>query len=145
MTYFKIINLLILSVLGALLSITCSVVFTICKNDWAVLWSFLSALYTLMNVYLISLEYAEKLEYYYNLSILKNINCFACISTICYTFALIWYIFEIIYYNMPSLPLNESYPAIAVMCFMTANWAAVLTIITRRQIKMLCNISRYFL
>ncbi|KAK9503626.1 hypothetical protein O3M35_010146 [Rhynocoris fuscipes] len=133
------------SIFGVLLGFSAVIAFSVLDNSWAEFWSLLSGTYALMNAYLYYLVYKKKLDAFYNISELRNINCFATISTIVYSGALVWYIFEIIYYKLPSLPVNESYPIIAVWCFMTVKWALALSFSTQRQIKILSNSGRALL
>ncbi|XP_073984806.1 uncharacterized protein [Rhodnius prolixus] len=133
---------LVLSVIGIILGFSAGITFTFYDNNLAVLWAFISGAYALMNALLHILHCIDKLEEYYSINMLHNINCFAFISAAIFTAILAWYIFVICYFRKQILPMENSYVIVAVWIFMSAKWASALVGSTYRYIRILSNSGR---
>uniref|UniRef100_A0A1B6J3Z6 Uncharacterized protein n=1 Tax=Homalodisca liturata TaxID=320908 RepID=A0A1B6J3Z6_9HEMI len=124
---------LILSGFGVAASLS-SFVFLFFGNYHAAIWALISGLLAAVDFHLYYLHWRNNLVAWHNLNTLKDFQILAIVGMVFGIAASIWYIFYFIYYNLPILPVPDSYQIAAVWSFMTAKWGLGLYLTSRHLI-----------
>uniref|UniRef100_A0A1B6ECU0 Heme transporter hrg1-B n=1 Tax=Clastoptera arizonana TaxID=38151 RepID=A0A1B6ECU0_9HEMI len=111
------------------------------SNYQASVWALISGIIAAVNFHLMILFYRDKLESWHSVNTLKDIQYLAFFALLFGTTGIIWYLFKIIYYTLPILPVDDSMQIAAVWAFMTAKWGVGLYFITNKYTKYIEEIS----
>ncbi|CAG0893506.1 unnamed protein product [Darwinula stevensoni] len=121
--------------LGVLLGISAFAAFGFhYGNHHAAIWAVISAMPAAVCLLLHILYIQEQLDIYYSEKSLNGMALLGFALGLCGLAGLVWYTFNILYYNISFLPLDisKSYYIDIVWAFMTAKWGFMLYCVARR-------------
>ncbi|XP_054260039.1 uncharacterized protein LOC128998248 [Macrosteles quadrilineatus] len=126
----KIILGLVFSGIGVCVSFS-TFYFFLAANYHAAVWALISGILAAIDFHLLFLHFRRSLSSWHSTSTMKDFEILAVLSLLAGLGAGAWYLFLFFYYQLPVLPISDSYPIASVWAFMTAKWGLGLFITVR--------------